>query len=96
MGTLREEQCAFLMIFRSFFLRMRNVSDKFIEKIKINILYLVFFFPPKNGPVYDVMWTNILEPDWLGMITRRLRFACWITRTTDTHSEYVIPISLPL
>jgi len=21
--------------------------------------------------------------------------ACWMTRTTDTHSEYVIPISFP-
>ena len=23
-------------------------------------------------------------------ITRRMRSACWITETTDTHSEYVI------
>jgi hypothetical protein len=30
------------------------------------------------------------------MKTRRLRFACWITRATDTHSECVIPNFLPL
>ena len=25
----------------------------------------------------------------------RMRFACWITKTTDTHSEYVILIVFP-
>jgi len=27
---------------------------------------------------------------------RRLRFACWMTKTADTHSDYVIIISVPL
>jgi hypothetical protein len=26
-------------------------------------------------------------------ITRRMRFACWTTKATDTHSEYVILIA---
>jgi hypothetical protein len=26
-------------------------------------------------------------------IIRRMRFACWITKTTDIHSEYVILIA---
>jgi hypothetical protein len=30
-----------------------------------------------------------------GHITRRMRFACWITKATDTHSEYVIVIAFP-
>jgi hypothetical protein len=25
-----------------------------------------------------------------GNIIRRMRFACWITKATDTHSEYVM------
>jgi hypothetical protein len=29
-------------------------------------------------------------------ITRRMRVACWITKATDTHSEYVILIAFPL
>jgi hypothetical protein len=29
-------------------------------------------------------------------IIRRIRFACWITKATDTHSEYVIIIAFPL
>jgi hypothetical protein len=27
-------------------------------------------------------------------IIRRMRFACWITKATDTHSEYVLLIAL--
>jgi hypothetical protein len=29
-------------------------------------------------------------------IIRRMRFACWITKPTDTRSEYVICIAFPL
>jgi hypothetical protein len=28
-------------------------------------------------------------------ITRRMRFAYWITKATDTHSEYVISLAIP-
>jgi hypothetical protein len=28
-----------------------------------------------------------------GNIIRRMRFACWITEATDTHSEYVVLLS---
>jgi hypothetical protein len=28
-------------------------------------------------------------------IIQRMRFACWITKATDTHSEYVILIAFP-
>jgi hypothetical protein len=28
-------------------------------------------------------------------IVRRMRLACWITKATDTHSEYVIFIAFP-
>jgi hypothetical protein len=28
-------------------------------------------------------------------IIRRMRFACWMTKTVDTHSEYVILIAVP-
>jgi hypothetical protein len=26
---------------------------------------------------------------------RRMRFACWVTKTTNTHSEYVILVGFP-
>jgi hypothetical protein len=28
-------------------------------------------------------------------IIRRMRIACWVTKATDTHSEYVILIAFP-
>jgi hypothetical protein len=30
------------------------------------------------------------------MTTWRMRIACWITKVTDAHSEYVILIAFPL
>jgi hypothetical protein len=30
-----------------------------------------------------------------GNTIRRMRIACWITKATDTHSEYVILIAFP-
>jgi hypothetical protein len=44
----------FFIVSRSLFLRMRNVSDKVLEKIKIRILYSVNFFS-KNGSLYEIM-----------------------------------------
>ena len=29
-------------------------------------------------------------------VTLRMRFACWLTKATDTHSEHVILIAFPL
>jgi hypothetical protein len=40
----------------------------------------------KYGSVGQATANNIL---W------RMRFACWMTKATDTHSEYVILIALP-
>ena len=42
--TLHEDQCAFLIISRSVLLRMKNVSDKFVEKLEAHILRSVTFF----------------------------------------------------
>jgi hypothetical protein len=46
-GTLREEQYTFLIIFRSVLFRIRNVSDKIVEKIKTNFVFNIFF-PQKS------------------------------------------------
>ena len=34
----------------------------FAEKIKTHILFSTTFFP-KNLPVYEIMWENMVEPD---------------------------------
>jgi len=50
-----------MTISRSVILRMRNVSDKFIEKIKTHILHSITF--PENRAIYEIMWKNVAGPD---------------------------------
>jgi hypothetical protein len=46
--------------------------------------------------MYEVMWKNIEEPGRPQMAIWRMRFACWIHKVTNTHSEYVILITFPM
>ena len=58
-GTSGEVQHTFLIISHSFFLRMRNVSDKSCrENQKTHFLFGKYFF--RNRTVYEIMWKNIL------------------------------------
>jgi len=42
------------------------------------------------------MWKNIVEPVWPQMTVWRMRVACWIPKSTNTHSDCVILIAFPL
>ena len=64
------------------------------EKIKIFFMFNNFF--SENRAVYELMWKNMVEPDRPHMTMWCMRFACWITKNIDTHSEYVILIVFPL
>jgi hypothetical protein len=33
-----------------------------------NVLHNVF---PENGTVYEIMWKNVVEPEWLQMTSQR-------------------------
>jgi hypothetical protein len=90
-STLHEDLCTFIIICRSVILRMRNVSDKIVEKIKIYILCSITFF--QNRAFYEMITEKYCTAGQAtdGNITR-MRFACWITKATDKHSEYVILI----
>ena len=50
-----------MTVSRLILLRMRNVSDKFVDKIKTHILLFGNFF--ENRAVYEIMWKNTVEPD---------------------------------
>ena len=54
------------------------------------------FFLPENHTVYEIMWKNMVEPERPQVTIRSMRFACWITKATDIHSEYVILTAFPL
>ena len=56
---------------------------------------IVFFFY-ENRDVYDMMWENIVERGRPQTEILRMRTACLIPKTTNTHSGYVILIACPL
>ena len=87
-GTLHEDQYTFFfIIFRSFLVRMRNVSDKSVAKIKTHIACSVAIL--KNRTVYENMRKNIVERGRPQMTIWRMRIACWIPKATNTHTQAV-------
>jgi len=72
-------------------LTMRNVSDRSCRENQNTYVKFIKIFP-HIVPLKEIMRKNIGEPDRPQMTIRCLRFACWITKITDSHSEYVILI----
>jgi hypothetical protein len=65
-----------------------------VEKIETHFIFNDFFF--ENRAVYEIMWKNTVERGRPQMTIWRMRIACWIPKATNTHSEYVIVIVVPL
>ena len=93
-GTLHEYLYAFMMTSRWILLRMRNISEEFVQKSITHILCSIIF--SDNRTVNEITWKNTVELYWPQMTMRRMRIACWITKATSTHSHYVILIAFPL
>jgi len=53
-----------------------------VEEIKTHILCSITF--PENRAVYGKMWKNMVEAGRTHSIIRRIRFACWKTKATNT------------
>ena len=70
-------------------------QTKFVEKIETQISCPVTFFP-QNRAVFEIMWKNVVNPDMIQMAEWHICFASWITKDTNTHSEYVILIAFPM
>ena len=89
-GTLHEDPCTFVIISRWNLFKVRNVSDKFVQKNKTHTLY------SKISPLKSChLWDNVEIHGRDGQaaddnIMRCMRFACWITKAAGTHLEYVI------
>jgi tRNA(Arg) A34 adenosine deaminase TadA len=72
---------------RSGVLRMRNVSDGICRENQ-NTFVVV-----GNRAVCEIMWKNIVERGRPRVTVWRMRIACRVPKTTNTHSEYVILIA---
>jgi hypothetical protein len=57
----------------------------------------LFLKKKKYRSVYEIMWEITVYPGKSQTTTWRMRFACWIRKATNTHSDYVIliPFLLP-
>jgi len=94
-GTLHEDQNTFLIKSRCILLRMRNVSDKSCRENQ-NTRFVFDNVFPKIVPLRgNVEKYGRSEQTTDNNVIRRMRFACRITKATDTHLEYVTLIVFP-
>jgi hypothetical protein len=73
---------------------MKKFQPKVVEKLETLILYTIVFFEDRD--FYETMWKNIVERGRPQMTIWRTRIACWITKATNSHSEYVMLVAFPL
>jgi hypothetical protein len=67
-------------------IRIRDVPDRSVEKLKTHILCSVAlsYSPHENLAVLEILWKNMLGQTSHSLW--RIRFACFIPKATDTHS----------
>jgi len=53
------------MIFRSVLLKVRTLSDKFVQEIKTHSFYVQHLFFSENRAVHGIIWKNMTNPDIL-------------------------------
>jgi hypothetical protein len=70
------------------------LQSKVLEKIKTNIPCSVHF-PRKLCVLLDNVEQYVTARPTVDNTIQRMRIACWIPKTTNTHSEYVILIVFP-
>jgi hypothetical protein len=78
-------------------LKMKNGSDKYCrENQNTHFMFSIFLFR-KSCAIYEIMWKKYGTAGQAtdDSIIRRMCFACWVTKGTNTHSEYVILITFP-
>ena len=85
------------VIYRLVLLRTKNVSVKICRRNQnTHFMFNNFFFSFKSRDVYEIMWKNIVGRGRPQIKIWRMLIECWITKATNTHSQYVILIILPL
>ena len=70
--------------------RMRSVSDRSCkENQNTHFMFNNFYFS-ENRAVYEIMWKKYCtaRQSTDDNTIRRMRIACWITKPTQTHTQY--------
>ena len=83
-----------LIISRSHFLRMKNVSGKICrENQNTHSVFNNFFF---NCAIYETMWKNILEWGRPQMTILHMHIACWMCNTCTATVVAWMPLNVTL
>jgi hypothetical protein len=75
-------------------LELETLQTEVVYGKSKHIMFNNFF--SENRAVYEIAWKNMVEPERLQMTLWRMRFSCWISKASNTHSVYVILIAFPL
>jgi len=94
MGTWRQDLCTFFNISLNSSENEQIFQTKLVEKIKTYILCTITVFR-KSCPLWDKVEKYGRARQTTNDSTLHMRFACVITKATDTHSECVILIAFP-
>ena len=75
-----------------FFKKWKTFQTEVLKKIKTHTLYVQYLPPPRNGAVYKIMWTNMVEsynPQMTVHGAQKMPFPFRVTRAsiyTHTHT----------
>jgi hypothetical protein len=94
-GTLHEDQYTFFIVSRSFFFRMKNVSDPNFRKTE-NTHFTFNNFSLRSCRLWYNVEKNILQWGRPYMTIWRMRIACRMPKATNIHTEYVIRIAFQM
>ena len=91
---LHEDQYTFMFICRSVLFGIKNVSDRSFREN--HNTFSVQLPPPENRAICELTWKSNVKPFRTKNTILRMRIACWVPKTANTHSEYVILIEFLL
>jgi hypothetical protein len=82
-----------MIIYRSVLRRMRDILDKSCRE---KTHFMFGNFSPNIMPFWDNVEKYCRARRGTDNVIRRMRLACWIPKTANTHSAYVILTAFPL
>ena len=94
--TLHKYICAFMIISRRILFKLVSISENGCkENQNTRFIFNNFFRKSRH------LWDDVEKYGRVGQATDEnttgcMRFPCWITKATNTHSEYLILFALPL
>jgi len=95
-GYFNKDQYIFWSYLARLFLEWEMLQTEIVKQIKTHILCSITFFFKSWNFKDNVGKYGTAGPATNGEILRRMRFACWIPKFTNTCSEYVILIDSPM